>query len=154
MNLKVHMGFAQISQDETDILAQDLLVFAFDLDVEDVLAGVLQLDVFNDQLDLVLRVVNVHFVLLQGVGFDLPPSRVEPDESGIWVGLDLEHPLERLVERTEHGDDRVAGELWLPYVGLVQIPQDVVQPVRLLACLLYTSPSPRDRQKSRMPSSA
>ena len=25
---------------------------------------------------------------------------------------------------------------------------------QLLACLLYTSPSPRDRQKSRMPSSA
>ena len=24
----------------------------------------------------------------------------------------------------------------------------------LMACLLYTSPSPRDRQKSRMPSSA
>src|SRR5674476_665618 len=27
-------------------------------------------------------------------------------------------------------------------------------PVRTIACLLYTSPSPRDRQKSRMPSSA
>ena len=26
--------------------------------------------------------------------------------------------------------------------------------IRLYACLLYTSPSPRDRQKSRMPSSA
>ena len=26
--------------------------------------------------------------------------------------------------------------------------------VRLITCLLYTSPSPRDRQKSRMPSSA
>ena len=26
--------------------------------------------------------------------------------------------------------------------------------VRLQSCLLYTSPSPRDRQKSRMPSSA
>ena len=25
---------------------------------------------------------------------------------------------------------------------------------RFLSCLLYTSPSPRDRQKSRMPSSA
>ena len=25
---------------------------------------------------------------------------------------------------------------------------------RLIGCLLYTSPSPRDRQKSRMPSSA
>ena len=34
----------------------------------------------------------------------------------------------------------------------VRIDED---PVRLLrACLLYTSPSPRDRQKSRMPSSA
>ena len=27
-------------------------------------------------------------------------------------------------------------------------------PRRYLSCLLYTSPSPRDRQKSRMPSSA
>ena len=26
--------------------------------------------------------------------------------------------------------------------------------VMIVACLLYTSPSPRDRQKSRMPSSA
>ena len=26
--------------------------------------------------------------------------------------------------------------------------------VRCIICLLYTSPSPRDRQKSRMPSSA
>ena len=26
--------------------------------------------------------------------------------------------------------------------------------VELISCLLYTSPSPRDRQKSRMPSSA
>ena len=26
--------------------------------------------------------------------------------------------------------------------------------VRIITCLLYTSPSPRDRQKSRMPSSA
>ena len=28
------------------------------------------------------------------------------------------------------------------------------EPLGLLNCLLYTSPSPRDRQKSRMPSSA
>ena len=27
-------------------------------------------------------------------------------------------------------------------------------PLRIATCLLYTSPSPRDRQKSRMPSSA
>ena len=29
-----------------------------------------------------------------------------------------------------------------------------VNPLQFGACLLYTSPSPRDRQKSRMPSSA
>ena len=33
-------------------------------------------------------------------------------------------------------------------------PQVSVQPAPPKACLLYTSPSPRDRQKSRMPSSA
>ena len=31
---------------------------------------------------------------------------------------------------------------------------DMSEPERCLSCLLYTSPSPRDRQKSRMPSSA
>ena len=33
------------------------------------------------------------------------------------------------------------------FVEAVKLEQDIV-------CLLYTSPSPRDRQKSRMPSSA
>src|SRR5678809_792983 len=39
----------------------------------------------------------------------------------------------------------------------VQIPWDATSPYKGLGfrtCLLYTSPSPRDRQKSRMPSSA
>ena len=31
---------------------------------------------------------------------------------------------------------------------------DVVEDIKRKVCLLYTSPSPRDRQKSRMPSSA
>ena len=41
------------------------------------------------------------------------------------------------------------------YVGLQKLPKNA-SPVRLhnRCCLLYTSPSPRDRQKSRMPSSA
>ena len=38
-------------------------------------------------------------------------------------------------------------ELWSSYLGKKISAHDV-------ACLLYTSPSPRDRQKSRMPSSA
>ena len=32
--------------------------------------------------------------------------------------------------------------------------KDLKQQAQVLTCLLYTSPSPRDRQKSRMPSSA
>ena len=33
-------------------------------------------------------------------------------------------------------------------------PDEALYNARILNCLLYTSPSPRDRQKSRMPSSA
>ena len=36
----------------------------------------------------------------------------------------------------------------------VTLRNDGVGPARIEDCLLYTSPSPRDRQKSRMPSSA
>ena len=43
---------------------------------------------------------------------------------------------------------------WLKFAGL-ETDTDPGQPViRRKSCLLYTSPSPRDRQKSRMPSSA
>ena len=34
------------------------------------------------------------------------------------------------------------------------LSRQVTQSQQVYACLLYTSPSPRDRQKSRMPSSA
>ena len=40
---------------------------------------------------------------------------------------------------------------------LVFLPGKIFRPTKartLIGCLLYTSPSPRDRQKSRMPSSA
>ena len=36
--------------------------------------------------------------------------------------------------------------------GIMDI--EYMEPLELTPCLLYTSPSPRDRQKSRMPSSA
>ena len=42
--------------------------------------------------------------------------------------------------------------------GLNEQPDELKKPGQLVealnVCLLYTSPSPRDRQKSRMPSSA
>ena len=41
-----------------------------------------------------------------------------------------------------------------PWTKLMDVPEYNDELVELIACLLYTSPSPRDRQKSRMPSSA
>ena len=38
------------------------------------------------------------------------------------------------------------------FLNLVQLPD--IKSSADISCLLYTSPSPRDRQKSRMPSSA
>ena len=36
----------------------------------------------------------------------------------------------------------------------INLTMDVWDAINVIGCLLYTSPSPRDRQKSRMPSSA
>ena len=52
---------------------------------------------------------------------------------------------------SEYAEDRPSLYLTLTGYGTSSIiPTDIV----LEICLLYTSPSPRDRQKSRMPSSA
>ena len=37
---------------------------------------------------------------------------------------------------------------------VVELPHVTDKPNKICVCLLYTSPSPRDRQRSRMPSSA
>ena len=43
-------------------------------------------------------------------------------------------------------------------LGISELPDELKAPGQVVdlnnGCLLYTSPSPRDRQKSRMPSSA
>ena len=46
------------------------------------------------------------------------------------------------------------GPSWGPFVGSMINLAAVTVERYLKVCLLYTSPSPRDRQKSRMPSSA
>ena len=45
-----------------------------------------------------------------------------------------------------YGDRQAGSERWLRWRPTIYALS--------IACLLYTSPSPRDRQKSRMPSSA
>ena len=47
----------------------------------------------------------------------------------------------------QHGDD-------VAKIRLEAIDELSSRPKAVVVCLLYTSPSPRDRQKSRMPSSA
>ena len=48
----------------------------------------------------------------------------------------------------------------LHYIGSITIDEDlldaanIIEGERVQICLLYTSPSPRDRTRSRMPSSA
>ena len=60
-------------------------------------------------------------------------------------------------------DERATVHIWSNLVWETRLPAVVIVsfllgmlPVWMLhrGCLLYTSPSPRDRQKSRMPSSA
>ena len=49
-------------------------------------------------------------------------------------------------------DDAAEMESWV--AKKIDLAGDYVKKVYNYTCLLYTSPSPRDRQKSRMPSSA
>ena len=50
----------------------------------------------------------------------------------------------------------LAGKHSFPYIDVVSADEMYISAElgEIIPCLLYTSPSPRDRQKSRMPSSA
>ena len=57
-------------------------------------------------------------------------------------------------EKDNPGNSRPAAAMAIPRPSLKPPYPLYVAPLPLCTCLLYTSPSPRDRQKSRMPSSA
>ena len=64
-------------------------------------------------------------------------------------------PIAREVKFTENGIVLAVGDgLWNTISGMRGYDLKLADPVQGQVCLLYTSPSPRDRQKSRMPSSA
>ena len=68
--------------------------------------------------------------------------------------IDVAEFEEKLGVGAESGDYRIIEKV-LPYADEVHEHTSVYQLNELdFICLLYTSPSPRDRQKSRMPSSA
>ena len=72
-------------------------------------------------------------------------NRFEKDIKA-WAHFDKKLLLEKAAEADEH---RRLGKPLGPLHGIPVAVKDIVG-----TCLLYTSPSPRDRQKSRMPSSA
>ena len=92
---------------------------------------------------------------LGGRGYRLPPlnaieeARCVPDErQSLTPGS--------LMRQAAHGGGNMSEQLQLVY-ELNIIPgkaEEVREIARDMVCLLYTSPSPRDRTRSRMPSSA
>ena len=82
--------------------------------------------------------------------------------TGAWLSAPNKKPsffarlLRAHIESGERRANRVA-EAYIAAHGLQKLSDDAERQIgRLLAkaCLLYTSPSPRDRTRSRMPSSA
>ena len=73
--------------------------------------------------------------------------------------LNLIRNKERPLHIAYSEDDKIvfwASELWMIFVAAMRQHIKLKEPIEAVPnrCLLYTSPSPRDRQKSRMPSSA
>ena len=77
-------------------------------------------------------------------------------EDGLKTLFRFLHPLERFAAQ---GLDHVVASSYLPHRLLIKAasnanPPNILAPHLCQICLLYTSPSPRDRTRSRMPSSA
>ena len=67
------------------------------------------------------------------------------------------YQLKSKSQATTQTNQKIAGEAKKTasrQTEVEQLEQKKVEQEAVKACLLYTSPSPRDRQKSRMPSSA
>ena len=88
-------------------------------------------------------------------------ERIDKFEKDVkaWAHFDKKLLLEKAEEADQHRrSGKPTGPLHgIPValkdiIGTVDMPTECGTPIR--NCLLYTSPSPRDRQKSRMPSSA
>ena len=96
---------------------------------------------------------------LREAGVSLPPIEVIPVD--IMAGEQFAEPFTAVSPNQKipgliHGDVRLMESCAiLQYLG-EEFPSSLYPSgkARYDVCLLYTSPSPRDRQKSRMPSSA
>ena len=79
-------------------------------------------------------------------------------DNGIFYKMQQLAPNKTLIEAPTAGNGATCRSCahcpWMAMNGLENLLQVLEQGNQEIHCLLYTSPSPRDRQKSRMPSSA
>ena len=66
---------------------------------------------------------------------------------GSWISKKVKKLIVAMAKKSPHLDETL-------FNFLGSIARWLIMAVVLMACLLYTSPSPRDKRQSRMPSSA
>ena len=87
------------------------------------------------------------------------PKKYKGDVTNIICRSSWERRFCNWCDQNENITEWGSEEFWIPYRapdGRVRryFPDFIIKVKENTGCLLYTSPSPRDRQKSRMPSSA
>ena len=110
-------------------------------------------DVYNDKLNIYNQAVST----LNGYNQTLTNKINEYDNSVLNVATALQNKnnaisaYNQAINNVDSAIDnwQEQGTEWSPYSPTYDVTTD-----KTFNCLLYTSPSPRDRQKSRMPSSA
>ena len=101
------------------------------------------------------------FMLRNDVGYEGKRSKnlvkVKKFHDAEYVVVDYDNDDHEVVRDGRSETIKMLAQVWIEHKGhRVKVGSGWTQEQRLqyMDCLLYTSPSPRDRQKSRMPSSA
>ena len=72
-----------------------------------------------------------------------------------YVGEDVENIIQKLLQKADYDTERAElGIVYIDEIDKIARKSDNPSITRDVSCLLYTSPSPRDKRQSRMPSSA
>ena len=89
---------------------------------------------------------------------DLPPQVYEANYKDLFEKNNLNHVFlitpQTSDDRIKYLDGLSTGFLYIVSDASITGKQKGISPEQISYCLLYTSPSPRDRTRSRMPSSA